>query len=98
MSETFPEYGLMSRTLDTYPTGPWTAENLARVIINKLWSRSPMTDDQLAAQFDWVSDKEMLRDAIDLAMAKGAMNRRTTYYMSAAQRKQFRPSSKETLD
>ena len=98
VSEISPEYGMISRTLDMYPNKPWTAETLSRVIVNKMWSRSPMTDDQLEDQFDWVSDKVMLREAVNLAIAKGAISNRTTYYMSAAQRRKFLPSSQETLD
>lgn len=97
MSETSPEYGLISRTLDTYPVSPWTADSLAVEIVNKMWSRSPMTDEQIEEQFDWVTDKNMLRDAIDIAISKGRMSRRVTYYMSASQRRQFKPRG-ESLD
>lgn len=89
MSETSPEYVLISRTLDTYTILPWTADSLAVEIVNKMWSRSPMTDEQIEEQFDWVTDKNMLRDAIDIAISKGRMSRRVTYYMSASQRAQF---------
>lgn len=97
MSETSTEYGMISRTLDTYPITPWTADNLAVVIVNKMWSRSPMTEDEIEAQFDWVEDKSMLHDAINIAVSKGRITRRVTYYMSASQRKQIRPRG-ETLD
>jgi hypothetical protein len=56
-----------------------------------------MTEDEIEAQFDWVEDKSMLHDAINIAVSKGRITRRVTYYMSASQRKQIRPRG-ETLD
>ena len=85
MSEVLPT--LISRTLDEYPLSPWTAENLSVQISKFIRMWNPANEQEILDSFDWVGDKQLMRDALKLAVDNKMISQQILYYMTKEQRK-----------
>lgn len=85
MSEVLPK--IISRTLDEYPLTPWTAENLSVQVAKFIRMWNPANEQEILDSFDWVGDKQLMRDALKLAVDNKMISQQILYYMTKEQRK-----------